>query len=62
MRWSRGAADKPWFNCRPERDPATEFDLDAALAALVKRAQAAKAAGMTIKGEARLATLMGVAA
>lgn len=58
----QGAADKPWFKCRPERDPATEFDLDAALAALVKRAQAAKAAGMTIKGEARLATIMGVAA
>lgn len=43
-------AEKPWYDCKPEKDPIVEFDIAAAIAQLVARAEKAAAGGATVKG------------
>ena len=40
-----GASANPWYNFKPEKAPADEFDFDKALAALIKKAQKAMSEG-----------------
>jgi hypothetical protein len=49
------AASKPWFKAAPEKPVAEMFDFQAALARLLKQADAAQAKGQTIKGADKLA-------
>lgn len=55
-----GAAAKQWYKCKPDRPLAEEFDFAAQLSALLKRAAAAEAKGMTVKGIEALAKCRGL--
>lgn len=45
-----GGAAKPWFECKKEKAPDEEFNFEGLLAQLLKRAEAAGAAGKVVKG------------
>lgn len=49
------AAAKPWYKAAPERPVSEMFDFQAALAALLKKAEKAEQAGLEIKGADKLA-------
>lgn len=49
-----GAAEKPWFECKPEKALADEFDFTSRLNALLKQAANAAEKGLTVKGSETL--------
>lgn len=51
------ATTTPWYTCRQDKPLAVEFDFAGQLASLIKRAQAAQAKGLPIKGAEQLAAL-----
>ena len=51
------ATSTPWYTCRQDKPLAVEFDFAGQLASLIKRAQAAQAKGMHVKGAEQLAAL-----
>lgn len=53
-----GAAAKQWYKCKPDRPLSEEFDFAGQMQALIKRAQAAQAAGKSIKGAEKLAQVL----
>lgn len=56
-----GATETPWFDMKKEPDLTEEFNFESMLAALLKRAEAAKAAGKVIIGADQLAAVTKVA-
>lgn len=51
------AASTPWYTCRQDKPLSVEFDFAGQLASLIKRAQAAQAKGLHVKGAEQLAAL-----
>lgn len=43
-----GATEKPWYECKPTKDPATEFSLAGMLARVIKQAEKAANEGVTL--------------
>lgn len=52
-----GGEALPWYKCKVEKHPSDEFDLLAAMAAVLTRADAAAKKGLTIKGSEKLLEL-----
>ncbi len=51
------AAAKPWYTFKPEKPVSEEFDFAGMLQALIKKADAAKAAGKVVKGGENLGSI-----
>lgn len=52
-----GGTAKPWYECKKEKEPSEEFDFNAMLATLLKKAEAASASGKVIVGADALAAV-----
>lgn len=53
-----GATELPWYDCKKEPELTDEFNFEGMLAQLLKKAEAARAAGKTVIGAEQLAAIV----